>query len=355
MDKAVGSFASTSMADIPLGTFSRDMEEMMRDVTMGVHAMSIPGSSPSKSMNSARVTPNPADIRPFDDVARNGPPAPPIPFDNPRFERGRRDDVLVYMEQSGTHQVAHNVLFRDFSREYGDRDGGLSRVKQAYWPLPYKEKINTIMGHVEVCVILTRCIRDASDDDLSSSDSENSDADEDIVFSLTKRYVAVKVNYGSRMDRLRNKHAEDPLKEIAAMQVIGNSHPNVMGTIEVLYDTSGANLNVVMPYCESGDLFELLQGSQAAGRGFSEGVARYWFRQIMAGVSHIHSRGICHRDLSPENVLIDHDNSLIIDMGMAIQVPYTDPSDPTRVTNISRGTTKRLILPQGGKAILLVK
>jgi serine/threonine protein kinase len=240
--------------------------------------------------------------------------------------------------------VATNVLFRDFSVEYGDIDGGLGRVKQAYWPLPYKEKINTIMGHVEICVVLTRCTQGPSDDDGTVTDSEHSDGEEGIVFEMSTQYVAVKVNYCDRMDRYRIKqHSENPLTEIAAMQLIGNTHPNVIGVIDVLFD--GANLNVVMPYCQSGDLFALLQ---QPGPGLSEGVARYWFRQMMAGLHHLHSRGICHRDLSPENVMIDHDNSLIIDLGMAIQIPYTDPSDPASVTDISRGTTKRLITPQGG-------
>lgn len=322
----------------------------MREVTQGLQDISLPDISLSflESPKSARrplVTPNPKERRPLDDVAAHGPAAKPIPFDKPRFERGRRDDVLVYIEQTKKHSVARRVLFRDFSREFGDADGCLSRVKQAYWPLPYKEKINTIMGHVEICVVLTRCIQDQSDDDLSNSDSENTEGDEDIVFQVTNKYVAVKVCYCDRMDRLRDRHAEDPLKEIAAMQVIGNNHPNVMGIVEVLFD--GSNLNVVMPYCGSGDLFELLQESQATGKGFSEPVARYWFRQMMAGVQHLHSKGICHRDLSPENVMIDNDNSLIIDMGMALRVPYTDPNNPGAVTDIAGGTARRLILPQG--------
>lgn len=337
---------------------------IMLDVTQGIQDITLPDAtaptinnmaiSPkqhhTKRHTKALVTPDPKQHRPLDDVAAAGPPGKPIPFDKPRFERGRRDDVLVYVEHTKQHNVARNVLFRDFSREFGDADGGLSRIKQAYWRLPYKEKINTIMGHVEICVVLTRCIRDqSSDGDNSSynsgSDSENSEAEEDIVFQVTNKYVAVKVNYCDRMDRLRDRHAEDPLKEIAAMQLIGNSHPNVMGTIDVLFD--GENLNVVMPYCGSGDLFELLQESQNVGKGFSEGIARYWFRQIIAGVQHLHNKGICHRDLSPENVMIDNDSSLIIDMGMAIRVPYTDPNNPLEVTDISKGTARRLIAPQG--------
>jgi serine/threonine protein kinase len=147
------------------------------------------------------------------------------------------------------------------------------------------------------------------------------------------------------MDQLRDRHAENPLQEIAAMQLIGNSHPNVMGTIEVLFD--GENLNVVMPYCATGDLFELLQESQQNNVGFPEPVARFWFRQIMEGIRHLHAKGVCHRDLSPENVMIDNDGCLIIDMGMTIRVPYTDPKDPALVTDSTQGTQRRLIQPQG--------
>jgi len=305
------------------------------------------GGSSSSSSGSSRP-------RPFDVVASAGPPASPIDFPQPRFERGRRDDVLVYDEYTGSHQVAKNVLFRDYSREYGESpEKALSRVRQAYSPIPNKQKINTIMGHVEICMVLARCDMDCSsdddkDDDGSSSGSDDDDDDDegDVVFQVTDRLVAVKVNYSSRMEKYRGRHAENPLQEIAAMQLIGNNHPHVMGVIEVLFD--GTNLDVVMPYAGSGDLFQMLQESQERGTGFTEPEARYWFRQLVAGVRHLHTRGVAHRDLSPENVMIDDGNSLIIDMGMAIRVPYTDPKSTTNgVTDIAHGTNRRLILPQG--------
>ena len=166
--------------------------------------------------------------RPFDVVASAGPPASPIDFPQPRFERGRRDDVLVYDEHTGSHQVAKNVLFRDYSREFGESpEKALSRVRQAYSPIPNKQKINTIMGHVEICMVLARCDMDCSsdddkDDDGSSSGSDDNDDEGDVVFQVTDRLVAVKVNYSSRMEKYRGRHAENPLQEIAAMQLIGN-------------------------------------------------------------------------------------------------------------------------------------
>ena len=98
-----------------------------------------------------------------------------------------------------------------------------------------------------------------------------------------------------------------------------------------------------------GDLFQLLQNSVRDDQqpGMTEPQARYWFRQVIAGLKHIHSVGVCHRDLSPENVMIDGSGCLIIDMGMAIRMPYTDPSNPNLVTDRSRGTQRRMIRPQG--------
>jgi serine/threonine protein kinase len=106
-----------------------------------------------------------------------------------------------------------------------------------------------------------------------------------------------------RMDRLQDKHAEDPLKEIATMELIGNKHPNVMGAIEVLFD--GTHSNVVMPCCGSGDMFELLQDTQRAHPDvprLPEPAARHWFQQVLKGVQHLHSKAFviatCHRKMS---------------------------------------------------------
>lgn len=108
-------------------------------------------------------------------------------------------------------------------------------------------------------------------------------------------------------------------------------HPNVLGCHDVLFD--GRNLNVVMRYCDSGDMFQLLQETQLANTdmnqppGMSEPQARYWFRQIVSGMQYLHRQvGICHRDLSPENIMIDGNGCLIIDLGMCLRVPYINLS-----------------------------
>jgi hypothetical protein len=240
----------------------------------------------------ALLTPRASDTRPFDLL---GTPADPLPFERAAIQKGRRDAVLCYNPQTEQHEILHDVLFRDCNREL--ELNGVDNLTQAYWPIPYKEKVKTIMGHVEFCVVLERCRRqrDDTDDDGSSDDDEE---EEDIVFQLTNRRVAVKVCYYDKMERLRNRHAEDPRKEVAAMQLVGDDHPHVLGCREVLFD--GNNLCIVMHFCDSGDLFQLLHESphrDDESPGLSEAQARYWFRQIMAGVQFLHSKGVCHRDL----------------------------------------------------------
>jgi serine/threonine protein kinase len=209
-----------------------------------------------------------------------------------------------------------------------------------------------------MCQVLRRCTRQPDhDDDDSSNDEAYEEEDEEIVFEWTEQRVAVKVNYTDRMDRLRDRHAENPLQEIAAMQLLGANPVNVLGAMDVLFD--GQNLNVIMRYCDSGDLFQLLQDRQNRNKdpsvcdappGLEEGEVRFWFRQVMKGVACLHSCGICHRDLSPENIMIDRDEGVIIDMGMCLRVPYVDPNNSHARTDIAKAagkSTRCLIKPQG--------
>lgn len=275
-----------------------------------------------------------------DNGKRLGPPADPIPFPSPVIDRGiRAAKVSCYNNRSGKFEMVSNVLMKDPDR-YD------SPPKFAYVPVPFKDPIQTIMGHVEICRVLKRCERESNDLD---EDEESMVEDEDLVFEWTDQRVAVKVNYEERMRKMRGRHAENPMQEIATMQLLGKEPVHVLGAMEVLFD--GQNLNLVMRYCDSGDLFQLLQDSQGpeGTPGLTETQAQYWFKQIMLGVKFLHSRGICHRDISPENVMIDQNEGLIIDMGMALRMPYVGAEDSVKDISEALGDPpqRRLIQPQG--------
>ncbi|ESQ31172.1 hypothetical protein EUTSA_v10004469mg [Eutrema salsugineum] len=56
-----------------------------------------------------------------------------------------------------------------------------------------------------------------------------------------------------------------------------------------------------MEYASGGELYERICN---AGR-FSEDEARFFFQQLISGVSYCHAMQICHRDLKLENTLLD--------------------------------------------------
>ncbi|WZY68223.1 hypothetical protein YC2023_000463 [Brassica napus] len=61
------------------------------------------------------------------------------------------------------------------------------------------------------------------------------------------------------------------------------------------------HLAIVMEYAAGGELFERICN---AGR-FSEDEARFFFQQLISGVSYCHAMQVCHRDLKLENTLLD--------------------------------------------------
>uniref|UniRef100_A0ACD6A5D8 Uncharacterized protein n=1 Tax=Avena sativa TaxID=4498 RepID=A0ACD6A5D8_AVESA len=76
-------------------------------------------------------------------------------------------------------------------------------------------------------------------------------------------------------------------------------HPNIIRFKEVILTPT--HLAIVMEYASGGELFERICN---AGR-FSEDEARFFFQQLLSGVSYCHSMQLCHRDLKLENTLLD--------------------------------------------------
>ncbi|KAL7460655.1 hypothetical protein ACHAXS_001100, partial [Conticribra weissflogii] len=161
-----------------------------------------------------------------------------------------------------------------------------------------------------------------------------------ILWEITDDFVAIKQ---VKLSRVREGYwIEDPFKEVAAMQYVGDGHPNVLGCMEALQDDQF--LYVVTKYCRKGDLMDVIENCEISTR---EPLARFWFRQLLAGLHFLQSKGVCHRDLSPENILLDDDDCLIIDLGMCLRVPFYGSNNDNFAVDASAFATRRLIKPQG--------
>jgi serine/threonine protein kinase len=65
-------------------------------------------------------------------------------------------------------------------------------------------------------------------------------------------------------------------------------------------------------------------------------------------IFHLQKKGVCHRDICLENLLFDkNDNLVLIDPGMSLRVPYSDPCNYGCVADASAGTSRILMISQG--------
>ena len=74
----------------------------------------------------------------------------------------------------------------------------------------------------------------------------------------------------------------------------------------------------------------------------------YYYSVVLPqGLYHLQKKGVCHRDISLENILMHKDQCIIIDFGMCLRVPYSDPINDGCVADVSAGTIRRLMRAQG--------
>ncbi|KAI3964683.1 hypothetical protein MKW92_049833 [Papaver armeniacum] len=99
-------------------------------------------------------------------------------------------------------------------------------------------------------------------------------------------------------------------REISTMKLV--RHPNVVCLFEVL--ASKTKIYIVLEFITGGELFDKIAKK---GR-LKEDEARKYFQQLIHAVDYCHSRGVFHRDLKLENLLLDANGDLkVSDFGLS--------------------------------------
>lgn len=99
-------------------------------------------------------------------------------------------------------------------------------------------------------------------------------------------------------------------REIATLKLL--KHPNIVRLYEVI--ASKTKIYMVLEYVNGGELFDKI-----ASRGkLQEKEGRRLFQQLIDGVSYCHDKGVFHRDLKLENILIDGKGDIkVSDFGLS--------------------------------------
>ncbi|KAI4317927.1 hypothetical protein L6164_025753 [Bauhinia variegata] len=120
--------------------------------------------------------------------------------------------------------------------------------------------------------------------------------------------VAVKI-----IDKAKTDAAMEPriVREIDAMRRLQH-HPNIIKIHEVLATKS--KIYLIVEFAAGGELFAKISRK---GR-LTEPVARRYFQQLVSALCFCHQTGVAHRDLKPQNLLLDKDGNLrVSDFGLS--------------------------------------
>lgn len=120
--------------------------------------------------------------------------------------------------------------------------------------------------------------------------------------------------------------------EIESKLVLSLSHPRILQATEYIPQMIVENSNkenvsdeaklsslpaLVLEYAPNGELLSLI-----TRHGYlPETLARTYFHQLIDAIEYIHSKGVCHLDIKPDNVLLDENYCLkLADFGLAMEL-----------------------------------
>jgi serine/threonine protein kinase/tetratricopeptide (TPR) repeat protein len=141
-----------------------------------------------------------------------------------------------------------------------------------------------------------------------------------------RRKVAIKVLRPELASLLGPDRFRHEIRVAAAL-----NHPHILP----LYDSgeAGGLLFYVMPYVEGESLRQKLNRE----RQLSIDDAIRIVRQVGSALDHAHARGLIHRDVKPENILLHEGEAMVADFGIAL-VAGAAPSERFTATGLMVGT-----------------
>ncbi|GFS00995.1 serine/threonine-protein kinase Nek1 [Elysia marginata] len=102
---------------------------------------------------------------------------------------------------------------------------------------------------------------------------------------------------------LSEKDVNQALEEVSALARC--KHENIIRYYEAFVDRRAIVLSIIMEYASEGDLDKHIRERRSLGQYFPNDVILNWFTQLLSALTYIHSRGILHRDIKPQNIFVD--------------------------------------------------
>ena len=140
------------------------------------------------------------------------------------------------------------------------------------------------------------------------------------------RLVAIKLMQPGLAAALGAERFHREIKLVSSM-----AHPHIVSLCDS--GAAGDVLYYVMPYVEGESLYECLQRERRLSLERALQVAH----DVAAGLGYAHGRGVLHRDVKPENILVAGGRALVADFGLARAIGAADTRQLTE-TGVVVGT-----------------
>ncbi len=147
-----------------------------------------------------------------------------------------------------------------------------------------------------------------------------------LAYDSLKRPVVIKECFPGSFCRRQNHSVmprsrahQEELKSIVrhfskeALTLSKARHPNIVGVHQVFEENNTAYM--ALDYVEGRDLLEILKED---ADGLTSDQIESYLERMLDAIGHVHARGLLHRDISPDNIIVStEDEPVLIDFGAA--------------------------------------
>ena len=128
----------------------------------------------------------------------------------------------------------------------------------------------------------------------------------------TNESIVVKEVYISGGFNQIHRDVSSLKREILTLKTL--HHPHIVRYLHTEVSPASDCIQIFLEYVPNGSLTELIQGKGKVG----EDTARVYMQEIVEGLVYLHAQGVIHRDIKPDNILVDqHGHLKLTDFGAA--------------------------------------
>ena len=118
-----------------------------------------------------------------------------------------------------------------------------------------------------------------------------------------------------------------------AYRLAALNHPGIVSVHQVFAENQTAYM--AMDYCRGDDLFTIVEETPER---LTEHLMKEFLCQALLAISYTHERGFLHRDIAPDNFLLDgNDHATLIDYGSAADIVQSTKPHATRLLAVKDG------------------